>query len=318
MTQSNFDTEGNPVPAIKGTSEVDNRSTVNIWVDPITHELLVKGAFSVTGGATEDNQTNGDQKTQIVDVGGEAVTVTGGKLDVNASIDTTGLATETTLSTRLSESNFDTKIGSLTETAPGTDTASSGLNGRLQRIAQRLTSLITALGTPFQAGGSIGNTSFGATQVTASNLNAQVVGVVAEDAVLSGNPVRQGIRASAAEPTSMSADGDVVTPWGDLKGRMMVAQKAATATLSNVSASATSVTLLSANTARIGATITNDSSALIYIKFGTTASTTSYTVVLSGAASAPFSYYEVPAGYTGRIDGIWASATGNARVTEIT
>lgn len=34
------------------------------------------------------------------------------------------------------------QLGSLTETAPATDTASSGLNGRLQRIAQRITSLI--------------------------------------------------------------------------------------------------------------------------------------------------------------------------------
>lgn len=33
-------------------------------------------------------------------------------------------------------------LGSGTETAPDSDTASSGLNGRLQRIAQRLTSLI--------------------------------------------------------------------------------------------------------------------------------------------------------------------------------
>lgn len=38
-------------------------------------------------------------------------------------------------------------LGSLTETAPSTDTASSGLNGRLQRIAQRLTTLITNVGT---------------------------------------------------------------------------------------------------------------------------------------------------------------------------
>lgn len=36
-------------------------------------------------------------------------------------------------------------LGSLTETAPANDTASSGLNGRLQRIAQRLTSLIALL-----------------------------------------------------------------------------------------------------------------------------------------------------------------------------
>lgn len=37
-------------------------------------------------------------------------------------------------------------IGSLTEAAPASDTASSGLNGRLQRIAQRLTSILA--GTP--------------------------------------------------------------------------------------------------------------------------------------------------------------------------
>src|SRR3954467_12791215 len=39
------------------------------------------------------------------------------------------------------------KLGSLTETAPATDTASSGLNGRLQRVAQRLTSLLALLPT---------------------------------------------------------------------------------------------------------------------------------------------------------------------------
>lgn len=54
-------------------------------------------------------------------------------------------ATDENLVTRLSESDFDTKIGSLTEPAPAIDTASSGLNGRLQRIAQRITSLIALL-----------------------------------------------------------------------------------------------------------------------------------------------------------------------------
>lgn len=91
-----------------------------------------------------------------------------------------------------------------------------------------------------------------------------------------------------------------------------------TGTLTNVAGSASSVTVLAANSGRFGATIVNDSSALLYLKFGSTASTTSYTVVLAGAASAPFAYYEVPFGYTGIITGIWASATGNARVTEVT
>ena len=57
----------------------------------------------------------------------------------------TGFALDTTLQGVLTISDFDTKAGSLTETAPATDTASSGLNGRLQRIAQRMTSLIALL-----------------------------------------------------------------------------------------------------------------------------------------------------------------------------
>lgn len=46
---------------------------------------------------------------------------------------------------------LETLTGAVTETAPASDTASSGLNGRLQRLAQRITSLITALGSPLQA-----------------------------------------------------------------------------------------------------------------------------------------------------------------------
>ena len=91
------------------------------------------------------------------------------QVDIVAGIPTGGTGTVQTLSTT------NTVIGAVNEAAPANDTASSGLNGRAQRIAQRLTSLITALGSPFQAGGSIGNTSFGATQATASNLKAQVV-----------------------------------------------------------------------------------------------------------------------------------------------
>lgn len=45
----------------------------------------------------------------------------------------------------LDTSDIEAKLGAVTETAPATDTASSGLNGRLQRIAQRLTSLIGLL-----------------------------------------------------------------------------------------------------------------------------------------------------------------------------
>lgn len=50
-------------------------------------------------------------------------------------------------STAANQSTIITDLGAVTETAPATDTASSGLNGRLQRIAQRLTSLIAQFPT---------------------------------------------------------------------------------------------------------------------------------------------------------------------------
>lgn len=87
--------------------------------------------------------------------------------------------------------------------------------------------------------------------------------------------------------------------------------------VTTVSSANTNVTLLIANFGRKGATISNDSTATVYIKLGITASTTSYTVTLAGASSAPFTYYEVPFDYRGQIDAIWASANGNARITEL-
>lgn len=84
------------------------------------------------------------------------------------------------------------------------------------------------------------------------------------------------------------------------------------ATLSNVSASASSVTLLNANPSRAGSSVMNDSSNILYIKLGATASTSSYTVkVLAGG------YYETPFNYLGRIDGIWDGTNGAARITEL-
>lgn len=122
-----------------------------------------------------------------------------------------------------------------------------------------------------------------------------------------------GVRNDGAATSFSSTDGDYTPLATDAQGRLYVIQKAPTATLSNVASSATSVTLLAANTGRLAAQIYNDSTQVLYVKFGTTASATSFTVPLASNT-----YYEVPGGYTGRIDGIWASAAGNARITELT
>jgi hypothetical protein len=87
-----------------------------------------------------------------------------------------------------------------------------------------------------------------------------------------------------------------------------------TATLANVAGSASSVTLLASNTARKGAYVFNDSTATLYLKYGSAASTTSYVVQVP-----PGAFWEMPNRpiYTGLIAGIWSAANGNARVTEV-
>ena len=83
-------------------------------------------------------------------------------------------------------------------------------------------------------------------------------------------------------------------------------------TVTAVPASVSSVTLAASNSLRRGLQIFNDSTAVLYVKHGTTASTASYTVKMIAGA-----FYEIPAPvYTGRVDGIWDAVNGNAMVTE--
>ncbi len=103
-------------------------------------------------------------------------------------------------------------------------------------------------------------------------------------------------------------------PGNSTDGLTATLKRSDTATVTSVNDTATSTTLLSANASRRGATIYNTSTAILYVKLGTTASATSFTVAMVAS-----SYYEVPFGYTGRIDGIWASdQSGAAVITELT
>ena len=117
--------------------------------------------------------------------------------------------------------------------------------------------------------------------------------------------------AIAVNPTTgdLSYDSDLVTAGGTVSA----------ATLANVTGSSSSVTVFAANSAARGRMIANDSTAILYLKFGSgAASTTSYTVALAGTGGGVAQYYEFPAPlYTGAVTGIWASAVGAARTTEV-
>jgi hypothetical protein len=87
--------------------------------------------------------------------------------------------------------------------------------------------------------------------------------------------------------------------------------RSANATVTKVASSASNVTLLAANIGRLGAYIYNNSTAILYVKCGATAVIAdSFTFQLASETG-----IEIPAGYTGIIDGIWASANGEAMVT---
>ena len=144
----------------------------------------------------------------------------------------------------------------------------------------------------------------GTNSVGIKALNNQVV---ATDFGLITNTVIHGL-------TSAGGGGYVdvkVTPSGAL---ITAGASATTNTRSSVAAAAVDTLILASNTSRLGATVFNDSTAILYLALGTVAaSTTDFTLKMAAA-----SYYEVPFGYTGQIRGIWASATGSARIGEST
>jgi hypothetical protein len=88
--------------------------------------------------------------------------------------------------------------------------------------------------------------------------------------------------------------------------------------VTSVASSATNVTLLAANPNRKSASIFNDSTQVLFVKLGVTASATSFTYRLTANSTLELPSV-TPSGqpWVGQIDGIWASANGNARITEV-
>lgn len=83
-------------------------------------------------------------------------------------------------------------------------------------------------------------------------------------------------------------------------------------TVTSVTAAVTTTRLAAPNAGRRGLLVFNDSTAVLYLKYGSTASTSSFTVkILAGG------YWEMPLPIDpGQIDGVWDAANGAARVTE--
>lgn len=94
---------------------------------------------------------------------------------------------------------------------------------------------------------------------------------------------------------------------------------AATSSLANVASSATSVSLLAANNNRKTAIIINDSTSDLYVTLNASAaSITNYSLFLAARVGNTPSFLAINGDdYSGEIRGIWSSANGFARITEI-
>ena len=111
----------------------------------------------------------------------------------------------------------------------------------------------------------------------------------------------------------LNADGSIASFGSISSTGSPVATAAAT---TSVAAAVTPVSLLAADTNRAGASITNDSTAIMYALVGTgTASSTNYTFAVDGKTTVggqiDLPSWAVPLAVTA----VWASATGSARVT---
>ena len=147
-------------PGYDATTGIPGIPVKEHFTDGAAHVRITSSAAAATGVSAEDTASaNGDPgvvilarrtaspaNTSNTDGDYEVPQMNAGRLWVSAAV----------------ESNAE--LGIVTETAPATDTASSGLNGRLQRIAQRITSLIALIPTAL--------TSLGNFKVSLQEVNA--------------------------------------------------------------------------------------------------------------------------------------------------
>lgn len=215
--------------------------------------------------------------------------------------------------------------GSQATVGTTTDAEATG-NGTLVAILKRLRTLLS--GTLAVGGTVTANAGSGPFPVSDNSGSLTVDGSVSVSNLPATQPISatDGSQATLGTTTDAEATGNgsviaLLKRLRTLLGGTLATQavRSGTATRTDVAGSATSVTILASNANRLGGSIYNDSAAILYLRMGSSAaSATDFTVPLAPTTGGIGGYFEIPAGYTGQITGIWSSATGNARVTEYT
>lgn len=143
-----------------------------------------------------------------------------------------------------------------------------------------------------------------------------IVGTYAEDAGhTTGDKglMHLGVRNDTGSVLS-NADQDYIPFTTDSAGQVRVTNgNSWIPSVYAVLSSITTVSIMNANQNRKGGTIYNAAGTNVFIKLGTGATTSVYTVLMNAN-----DYYELPYGYVGVVGGITSSNAGIINVTEIT
>lgn len=289
---------GNPVPVSDGGNSLTVDGTVIVKADTLinqTNALKVDGSTVIqpvsasslplpTGASTETTLSTLNVKIP------SNLTVSNNKLQVD-----NGLLQPLT----------DTQLRASPVSVSGTITANAGTNLNTSALA-------------LESGGNLASIN---TKLP-SNLTVSSTRLLVD-----GSGVTQGVQGTRANSGSDTTSGKTHLTVGgsdgtnlrvlstDNTGKLNVVSSpntSSTGTFTSVAASATDVTLLASNANRKGCIIYNDSTAILYILLAnSTSSATAFTQKLYQDEA-----YTLDFNYTGIIKGIWASATGNARITE--
>jgi len=307
-------------------------SNGELQVDVLTMPTVTVNAHAVTNSGTFVTQENGAALTALQLIDDTVIADNAGFTDGTTRVEMAGYVFDETAGTALTENDaaaarIDSKRSQVMVIEDATtrgQRVSVNSFGALHINQSYISGTATNVGNGSSSAGvqrvtiasdSTGNIATIGTSVTpgttATNLGkAEDAGHTTADTGVFALAVRN----NNAATTVTSADGDYSQISVDGRGVSFTTPASnTTSTLANVAGSASTVTILALNAARKGASVHNDSTVILYLKLGATASVTSYTIKMQ-----PDDYYEVPFNYSGVMDGIWASATGSARVTEIT
>lgn len=312
------DTNGDYVSVGGGTQYTEDDPSV---ANPVGTQLIARRRDALVTETTTDGDVtavNSTARGELYVKHVDAIPVTGTFFQATQPVSATslplptGAATEATLATVLTTAAFQARINTLgqktmansTPVVIASDQSALPVTGTFFQATQP----ISAVALPLPAGAATEATLAGVLTTTAFQARINTLG---QKTMANSTPV-----VLASDQSAISVTGTFFQATQPVSIAATVAVKelrSATGAQTSVAGSASSVTLLASNANRLGASIYNDSTAILYVRFQATASTSNFSVKLF-----PDDFYEVPFGYTGIIDGIWASATGNARVTEYT